>query len=561
MNDATSDKPDSKYNTFAFLYVFDLAEFFKKNQKTNEEFSLIHRVNSEYHKLFRYKEDGKENEPGSEIEDLGLFKFDKNDESNQDKDEWTRECDAYMAGWVRLSLLKRFFGSTYRLKNSNELENLLDSINCEHVKEAYKCWLKEINSVLNLKISISPYGVISVRLEGNLGDSTASLNGTEFNNVKNKIACLFNFPGNREFKTKLSNGNPSESINECSSSSNFLGCVKNTITLPLKFLCGYFRKNKSENDGQNSHNQINNFPSLVDFIALVATWKFLNELKEEKSSSLENWFKEAGKIKEFEEIWDECITGRPEFGHEMAFFYFQNDQYKNIATSPSTFIDNMYSLGMFVSASPKDDVRISPGVLEHFKQEELCITNNGTAHIVGGTSLVVAVKNEIYQLQGLDVTEQDYWNWIFRLLCRLKECYVLCNICFDDLGKLRKRYEDERNKNSDYSNVQRELAQLSDLIFILEESINSITASRVPFVQDKLHIFTERMGLSFQVENLNKRRENLEKRMHEEAASVMQVKMEKISKNTEQIAFRTLVIAGLTFFVAVLTLVATIYKC
>ena len=80
------------------------------------------------------------------------------------------------------------------------------------------------------------------------------------------------------------------------------------------------------------------------------------------------------------------------------------------------------------------------------------------------------------------------------------------------------------------------MTKLSNVLFIIEESINNITSSKMSAVQEKLQVFTERMGLNSLIENLNKRRMSIETR-------ISQYETERIGKISIYVAIIALLLA------------------
>lgn len=575
---------NDKIYTASFFYVFDLAEFFS-NDKNSTEF-LDSRTDKRFHELFSYKDGGKENEPSNDnLKEIGPFEY--------CEEEWKKEGKAYLAGWVRLNLLHQFFHPTYDFKTNdkskpnggNILSHFCSSFGCgketqssksdtnifeellsndadkgtlKRIKGKYKDhWYDKIkdddhctnflSSNLKLYISVSRYGTISLRIEGKIPiTSVGTLNGSEFSQTKVIISSLLHSP----------NG--------------FGGEVN------AKF--------------HNYH------PSLIDFIALIAIWEFINELKGKVSANVPHlceWRKNVGETKCFSKIWKKCISGQFDISHELSYFYFQDPLYQGISHYPEKFIDNMCSLGRFVFSNSNEDIHFSSDVIERVRHEELSITNNGSAHILAGTSLIVTVDDQSYKLQGMGVNEKEFWDWMFRLLCCLRECYVLAGICSSNLRELSKNDKgpfesiyrliiyslisfaflilllaailifvpDIPRKTAfligavllvfvlviaiihwkNFNKLKNNVSKLSNLLFTIEESINSITSSKMPAVQEKLQVFTERMGLNSLIENLNKRRIILET---------------KISQSvTEMIGIVSIYVAFIAFVIATLSLI------
>lgn len=496
-----------------------------------------------------------------------------------------------MAGWVRLNLLHQFFHPTYKFDNdnkestypqgfwilqcTNKIEALLESTEkdkdvLKRVKDIYKChWydvIKEKDSIthllnnLKLYLSASRYGIIFLRIESIIPiNPVGTLNGNEFVQAKEIVSKLLNCPQSK-----------------CSES--FRDEINTTVDKKLPRIPDYH-------------------PSLLDFVALIAVSNFLNELKKKACSNgnhLEEWFETVGKLKNFEDIWNKCFSGQFDISHELSYFYFQDPLYQGVSDYPEKFIDNMCLLGRFVfSASSKEDIHFSPSVLERVKQEELSITDNGTAHIFAGTSLIVTVAKQSYKLQGMTLNEKEFWDWMFRLLCCLRECFVLAGICSTDLRKLNKNYEifpadkfsiisallqlpkfvaafiliplivllqllgnyciakililllepillitaiTEWFKWNKFNMLKINVTKLSSVLFIIEESINNITSRKTPVAQEKLQVFTERMGLNSLIENLNKRRASIE-------ARISQYETERIGKISIYVAIIALLIA------------------
>ena len=412
---------------------------------------------------------------------------------------------------------------------------------------------------LKLCLSVSRYGIISLRIESIIPiNSVGALNGNEFVHAKEIVSKLLNCP-------------------ESSCPESFRKKINTTMDKNLPRIRDYH-------------------PSLLDFVALIAVWKFLNELKRKVchiNIQLWKWRVKVGEIKYFSEIWKKCISGQFDISHELSYFYFQSPLYKSISAYPERFIDNMCLLGRFVfPALNEEDIHFSPSVLERVRQEELSITDNGTAHIFAGTSLIVTVAKQSYKLQGMTLNEKEFWDWMFRLLCCLRECFVLAGICSTELRKLNKNDEifpthkfsiiskflqlltiiafiliplivlllllgkyciaknliillilillltaiAELCKWRKFNMLKVNMTKLSNVLFIIEESINNITSSKMSAVQEKLQVFTERMGLNSLIENLNKRRMSIETR-------ISQYETERIGKISIYVAIIALLLA------------------
>ena len=440
--------------------------------------------------------------------------------------------------------------------DESEKDNELEQVKALYYEEWYKK-ISNIESLLvnaKLFISISRYGTISVRIEGDISiNFPGALNGGEFLQAKEQISSFF-FNSSDEFTNKLNS---------------------------LK---------------QSSFHTYH--PSLMDIVALIAIWKFLNVLKGRSwptEIQLWKWRVKVGEVKNFTKIWKKCISGQFDISHELSYFYFQSPLYKSISAYPERFIDNMCLLGRFVfPALNEEDIHFSPSVLERVRQEELSITDNGTAHIFAGTSLIVTVAKQSYKLQGMTLNEKEFWDWMFRLLCCLRECFVLAGICSTDLRKLNKNDEifpadkfsiisallqllkfvaafilipliillqllgkyciakililllvpillitaiAELLKWNKFNMLKINVTKLSSVLFIIEESVNNITSSKTPVVQEKLQVFTERMGLNSLIENLNKRRASIE-------ARISQYETERIGKISIYVAIIALLIAA-----------------
>ncbi|WP_297742651.1 hypothetical protein [Nitrosomonas sp.] len=542
----------------SFFRVFDLADFFKA--PTPKQGAPVHflknRTNKDLQRLFQYSDSS----DTCTLKNL-LSTNASISEFSYCTDDFNNETTGYMAGLIRRNLRERFFYPTYKYNNS--LACLLEDSDDQcyqniagHYKEDWFNKCKVLNdlsqlpelqdSYWKLKLTISPYGTASVRLNGKIPISSGtSRMGDEFAEVQKEISALLRIADTKDkqdFESTL-----------CKESKDKDGNKKNS---------------------ENAEHKI--YPSLLSFISLAAIWRFLKFLTKNYNcdkkqlrfykdnhnqiAQICRWFVEGGGLESFNKIWEICTSNRLPLRHELSFFYFQDSRYeKKLIRSSfcSEFIDNVYSLGLLVSSLDGKNGIFSSDFRNRFKQEELCITDNGTAHFVGGSSLIVAVKPQKYTLQGLDIEDYQFWDWMFRLICCLRECFILGDICSRNLRELRMNYDELRGEylhdgisrhwwklcsrrkfDRGYAKIQDELAQLSSLLFTVEEGINSVMASRMPFVQEKLQIFSKTMRLPDLIENVSKRRENLESRMHNETTRLVSI-----------FAFN---VAMLAFFISVL---------
>lgn len=524
--------------TVIFFRAFDLAEFFKPKEGDPCIHFLEQRTSRLSRGLFGY-EGAVKNPPITPICDNQVMGNTNNWQYlSQNKEEEER---AYAAGWVRGTLLDRFFAPIFKYQPQSVFGIIPLVEEPQNVCQVYQTqWIdsnSRIHSCLseaNLTLSISPYGIASVRLELNVSvgrTATQVGNRPEFHAVQQAVTPLFYSKPAREALEKL-----------------YSGAV--------------------------------GFPNFLNFLALCAIWQFLKELesKKETCKDLGEWFGDVGTLKVFDKLWERC-TKRPfPLRQEAAYFYFEDssyDQESNPSFPDRNHIEGICQLGLLVA--PDQTATAGTGqalfaneVKDKFGEKDLCVTDNGCAFVLGG-SLIVAVRDEKYQLQGSEATERNYWRWMFRLLCCIRECFILCDIGSRDIRKLREGYEVARAKcfkNGDLASDEQEkdfgkegrrlldeLAQVASLLFMVEEGTHTVVASRVPFVQEKLRAFVEHLGLPDLLENVNKRRQRLEERIHNEMGRLLQGVMDRVSGQSLYatrvslgVAIAALLVAGVTLF-------------
>lgn len=524
-----------------FFRVFDLAEFFEPKEGDPYIHFLKHRTSRSSRGLFGYEGAVRGCTPICADKIMGstnTWKFDPVEKKNEER--------ANADGWVRGTLLDRFFAPIFKYQGQSVFSIIPLAEEPKNVCQVYQNqWIdsdSRIHSCLsnaNLTLSLSPYGIASVRLEFNvLVDlpATGVGYGAEFRAVQQTVTPLLSSKPARAELEKL-----------CS------GAV--------------------------------DFPNWLNFIALCAVWQFLKELesKKETNGNLVKWFGDAGTRKAFDKLWERC-TKRPfPLRQEAAYFYFEDgsyDQESNPSFPDRNDIEGICQLGLLVAPDQKTttgtgQALFAKEVKDKFGEKDLCVTDNGCAFVLG-SSLITAVKGETYLLQGSEATEREYWRWMFRLLCCMRECFILCDIGSRDIRKLRERYEMARAqcfKNGDLaSDLQEkefgkegrrlldELAQVAGLLFTVEEATHTVVASRVPFVQEKLRTFVEHLGLPDLLENVNKRRQRLEERIHNEMGRLLQGIMDRVSGRSLEVARVSLWVAGLSVLVASITLGWTWYS-
>lgn len=530
--------------TVVFFRVFDLADFFTPQEESDESRRRIHfleqRMSRSSRDLFGYQDVARNSTP---ICDNGVMG--NTDNWKFCSDEKANENQAYAAGWVRGTLLDRFFAPIYKYQK-NLFDIIPDDTDCRVQCDFYRdTWIPTavpIRSLLNsavLTLSLSPYGIASVRLKFNIPVDLTVAGvgyGPEFRAVQQAVTPLFYSEAAGAGLAKV-----------CSGAADF--------------------------------------PNWLNFIALCAIWQFLKDLEEKKTDSqLHNCFKDkgahaVGSRKPFKTLWDRC-TKRPfPLRHEVAYYYFQNagyDQASNPGFPDRNNLEGICQLGLLVAPWSAGSVGtghalFATEVKDKVGEKDLCVTDNGCAFLLGN-SLIVAVSPEQYCLQGSKVEEAGYWLWMFRLLCCMRECFILCDIGSRDVRKLRERYERARAAcfvNGGEATVQQEvsfeevsrslldeLAQVASLLFVVEEGAHTVVASRVPFVQEKLRTFVDHLGLPDLLENVNKRRQRLEERIHNEMGRLSQGRVERLAVTSKKVADAGLVVTTDSKRIAIASAVA-----
>lgn len=513
--------------TVVFFRVFDLADFFTPQEESDESRRRIHfleqRMSRSSRDLFGYQDVARNSTPICDNRVMG-----NTDNWKFCSDEKTKEDQAYAAGWVRGTLLDRFFAPIYKYQK-NLFEIIPGDADCKEQCDIYRDRSAPIRSLLDsavLTLSLSPYGIASVRLEFSISvDLTVAGGGygPEFRAVQQAVTPLFYSEDTRAGLAKV-----------CSGAADF--------------------------------------PNWLNFIALCAIWQFLNDLEDKKTDTneLHKWFEDkgahaVGSRKPFKTLWDRC-TKRPfPLRHEVAYYYFENagyDQASNPGFPDRNNLEGICQLGLLVAPWLAGSVErgralFATEVKDKVGEKDLCVTDNGCAFLLGN-SLIVAVSPEHYRLQGSKVEEAGYWLWMFRLLCCMRECFILCDIGSRDVRKLRERYELARaacffnggeataQQEKSFEEVSRslldELAQVASLLFVVEEGAHTVVASRVPFVQEKLRTFVDHLGLPDLLENVNKRRQRLEERIHNEMGRLSQGRVERLALTSKQVADAGLVV-------------------
>lgn len=460
-----------------FFRVFDLADFFndpdpsasnnRSIRRSREPVSadpgcadkwpsthfLEKRTAELSRSLFSYRVAGSKIKPVCEedrwSEDPQLKRSENWKNSRNDKQ---REAQAYANGWVRGTLLKRFFAPAYEYRkedangNKRRLSGIIpteDSI--RPFCDIYRNWIQSEGSLLDdadIFLTISPYGMVSITLEIKvpIDKQLGEKKGAEFLDTQAKVSPFFY-------------------------SSAAEGLLKG------------------------ADYEAADYPSLLSFISLSAIWTFLCELEQHvqpSNESLQDWWKDSIdpkldlKLKTFREIWEHCIDRPFPLRHEAAYYYFEHDRYQQkssvvVPNEPGSSVetqkekkvpkaedaptqadlDCIIRLGLLVSPDETSPVQpqelFSKDIRRKLDRKDLCVTDNGYAFVVG-SSLIVAAKKEAYRIQGSKVDECAYWRWMFRLLCCLRECFMLCDIGSRDVRRLRERYEAVRNQCLEHGN-------------------------------------------------------------------------------------------------------------
>lgn len=556
-----------------FFRTFNLADFFDKrlsddaSSSDNVPLAFLKQRTWELSRcLFTNR---KQKKPGQDITTPLYEYFWRSEQSEKPATNWKFSADiqkeedqAYDAGWVRGTLLDAFFAPTYEYKKPNEkgVCGIIPSDqSCEPVCSIYReHWFKDGRipdwlGKADLYLALSPYGIASVRLEVEVPIEEIRMGigeGLEFQYVQNQLASLFS---------------------------------SDSATSELKKV---FQKA----DG---------YPSLLSFIALSAIWNFVNELKEGVSSvaesqqeppnlKLKDWWKaltdpRLGNLnfRNFSEVWERCIYRPFPLRHEAVYYYFEHERYMQklwVVAPTEVDLDSIIRLGLLVSpqepSTEQSEELFAKDVRQNLDKTDLCVTDNGYAFMVG-SSLIVAAKYEKYRIQGNDdVEERAYWRWMFRLLCCLKECFMLCDISSRDVRKLREQYESERDlcfkagENPTPDKLERferegrrlldELARVASLLFTVEEGTHAVAASRVLFVQEKFKSFVDHLALSDLLDNVNNRRQRLEQRLHDEMSRILQGRMERLAEATEKTAEESKQLAKKAHEIGLLALVFAI---
>lgn len=507
-----------------FFRTFDLAEFFTNRSdpkglypKNGPIRFLKNRTEESMRKLFRYDYEQSAACSSTPLDQFFPDPFDFALSKVEDpRNERKEETKAYQEGWVRGTLLNQFISPTYRY-SKKVLEVIPKGTEIETECNVYRSeWLSSEDQVQQylgenaLTISLLPYGIASVRLEISVPIEARYDNGAEFTYVQNVLRPLFS---------------------------------SHAATSKLQKFAHY--------------------PSLLTFIALSTIWQFLNGLQTKMEDEKQEWWvgENAGTFVTFDKVWSRS-TNRPfPLRHETAYYYFESSRYGQ--RDGPIYSDSIMQLGLCVTTDESDATQenltlFSMKAKDNMRDRDLCVTDNGVAYVVG-SSLVVAVKPEKYSIQGTTVTEGDYWRWMFRLLCCIRECFILCDIGSRDTHCLRERYDSLRGEcfqegkllsitqEKDFAEKSRmlldELAQVASLLFTVEEVSHSVTATRVPFVQQKLKLFVEHLGLSDFLDNVNKRRQRLEERIHDEMTRVSQGYMERITRHSFYISVTSMILA------------------
>ncbi len=538
-------------NSVIIFRTFDLGEFFEKKNESDVHFldNRTNRTNRNFQKLFQYNLEPKEqinNCSNAYLQDLfpeedrGLpFHF-----STADKD---LDDTAYRTGMVRSNLFDLCLFPKYECNKANEnnlINLLLNSSSCGvnedkvnkitlvarekcSSQETYDKFIVQLNSYIEafnelliaernrntessqnvadkrysldlgnndnliIKLSISPYGVISVFLELKLKLGHNVSVSVKIKEAQDKLEKLYY-------------------LNDC------------------------------KDDQANGSNQ----PSLITFISIIAIFDFLYAIRDKKNECdvLKKWFKGAGNIISFNQLWKNCTSkNKLPLRHYLSYFYFQDHRYeKSRLTENVDFRKKLNELALFTSYQyGKDDVFDVD--IERYKKNELCVTTNGTAQMID-TTLIVAASHADYCVGGQKITEEEYWKGVFGLICFLREYLLLCDRCLRDLRQLRNNYNDAGESNSQ---IGKDLSSISNLLFDMDEGINRILSSRILFTHDKLKAISINSGLLDLMDNVTRRRRHLENRINE--ASIQE--SQKIALMASKIAIFVSILATIFSYI------------
>lgn len=517
-------------NSVIIFRTFDLAEFFKEKNELDIHF-LDNRANREFQKLFLYQTNKASNKAC--LQDLfpndatGAFYFSGDDQKLDEK--------AYRTGMVRSNLYDLCIFPKY-VCNKDHVDNLIHILfNNSFHEDSFE---KEICDILT-KRDESRY-----QYKKEKGELKSKLK-------KYKIK-LFGWINSSENLPLLDNLVIKLSISQYGIISVFLELKLNNMPEPryITSLSDKFEKSKEKLKKLYYLDDSKNEPSLITFISIITILDFLYAIREKNNNNyyypnLDNWFKNVSDIICFDKLWQKCTSNnRLPLRHNLSHFYFQNNLYdKSLLTENTDFRKKLIDLALFTSYQYSND-NILDADVENYKKNELCVTTNGTARMID-TTLIVAARHADYCIGGQNISEEDYWKGVFRLICFLREYLLLCDRCLRDLRTLRDHYS--RAQKTD-NLIRNDLSQLSSLLFDMDEGINRILASRILFTHGKLKTICLNSGLLDLMENVTRRRRHLESRINE--ASIQRGQEVAISISKRAIIITT-VVAIITMFVAI----------
>lgn len=532
-------------NSVIIFRTFDLGEFFKKKNESDIHFldNRTSRTNSNFQKLFQYNLEPKEqinNCSNAYLQDL-FPEENKGDLpfhfSTADKD---LDDTAYRTGMVRSNLFDLCLFPKYECNKTNEnnlINLLLNSSSCgvnecgvnKILNARKKCFFQKTNDEETLINQLNFY----IKAFNALPIAERNRNTESSQNVADKRYSL-DLGNNDNLIIKLS-------ISPYGVISVFLELklkLGHNVAVSVKIkeaqdkLEKLYYLNDCKDDQANGSNQ----PSLITFISIIAIFDFLYAIRDKKNECdvLKKWFKGAGNIISFNELWKNCTSkNKLPLRHNLSYFYFQHHWYdRSRLTENVDFRKKLNELALFTSYQyGKDDVFDVD--IERYKKNELCVTTNGTAQMID-TTLIVAASHADYCVGGQKITEKEYWKGVFGLICFLREYLLLCDRCLGDLRQLRDNYNKIQSscalirmlkgcfnlilllfcKDSN-DLIKKNLSSISNLLFDMDEGINRILSSRILFTHDKLKAISINSGLLDLMDNVTRRRRHLENRINE----------------------------------------------
>lgn len=529
-------------NSVIIFRTFDLGEFFKKKNESDIHFlnNRTNSTNSNFQKLFRYKPEEQSNKcSNAYLQDLLPRKstVDKNTPFYFFEDDEKLDEKAYRTGMVRSNLYDLCIFPKYECNKTNEnnlINLLLNSSSCgvdktkvDKILDARKkCFFQETNNEETKKFidQLDSY----IKAFNALPIAERNRNTESSQNVADKRYSL-DLSNNDNLIIKLS-------ISPYGVISVFL-----ELKLKLGHNVSVSVKLKETQDKLEKlyylyDNNNDNKPSLITFISIIAIFDFLYAIRDKKNECdvLKKWFKGAGNIISFNELWKNCTSkNKLPLRHNLSYFYFQHHWYdRSRLTENVDFRKKLNELALFTSYQyGKDDVFDVD--IERYKKNELCVTTNGTAQMID-TTLIVAASHADYCVGGQKITEEEYWRGVFGLICFLREYLLLCDRCLGDLRQLRDNYNKIQSscalirmlkscfnlilllfcKDSN-DLIKKNLSSISNLLFDMDEGINRILSSRILFTHDKLKAISINSGLLDLMDNVTRRRRHLENRINE----------------------------------------------